>query len=67
MPLGSTTLACTVPLAKKDVPEGLIFMSRMVTLRRMCGLGCGPGKIVSTLIPGKASEEMMMLFDSPER
>ena len=65
-PLGKTIRANTVPLAKNVVP-GLIFMSRIVTFRRICGLGWGAGKSVSTERPGMIGEEMMMSLDWAER
>jgi len=66
MPRGRTTRANTVPLARKGVPA-LSFMSRMVTLRRMCGRGIGAGKVALKDKSGIKGEEIKMGFGSEER
>jgi len=68
IPFGRTTRACTVPLAKKEPPDGLIFISLIVTLRRIFGGGLGEGKVASALMSGKRrGEDIRTVFGCAER
>lgn len=67
IPFGSTTLPWTTPLARKVVPDGLIFIFLMVTFRRRCGRGFGAGNSVSIWRLGKRGVETMTVLASLER
>ena len=47
MPLGRTIFPSTIPLARKLLPKGLIFISLIVTSLSTCGLGFGAGNSTS--------------------
>jgi hypothetical protein len=65
-PEGSTTLANTVPLARKGVP-GTIFMSRIVTFWSIWGRGFIAGRWAGIIVPGNREVEMLIGLGSPER
>ena len=67
IPFRSTILAWTTPLARKAVPDGLIFISLMVTFRRSRARGFGAGNLVSIQTCGKRGVETVTVLTSLER